>query len=59
MIGNKIEDKIIKITQTVSQNNLETVTNEQDNIGLDKEILKERYISREKKQKIIDDLKLM
>ena len=59
MIGNKIEDKIIKITQTISQNNLETVTNEQDNIGLDKEILKERYISREKKQKIIDDLKLM
>ena len=39
LIGNKIVDKITKISKTSQQNNSETVTNEYD-----KEIPKERYI---------------
>ena len=49
MTGNKIADKITNILGTSSQNYLEKVTNEEKNIGLDKEIPKERYISPEKK----------
>ena len=40
LIGNKIADKITKVSKKLEQNNSETVTNEHD-----KEILKERYIS--------------
>ena len=54
MIGNKIADKITKISKTFQQNKSETVTNEND-----KEIPKERYISAEEREKIIDDLRLM
>ena len=50
MIGNTITNKISKNPQ---QNNSETVTNEHD-----KEILKERYISPEERQEIIEKLKL-
>ena len=50
LIGNKIADKITRISKTSPQNNLET--NEE-------EILTERYISPEQRQKIIDDLRLM
>ena len=32
---------------------------EAENIGLDRELPKERYISPEKRQKIIDDLRLI
>ena len=45
LIGNKIPDK-------KSQNNSETVINE-------KEISKERYISSDESQKIVDDLILI
>ena len=48
--GNKIADKITKISKTLPHNNSEIVTN----IGLDREIPRERYISPEKRQKIID-----
>ena len=48
LIGNKIADRITKVSKTSQQNNLETVTNEHD-----KEILKERYISSEERQKIM------
>ena len=51
MIGNKIADKITKISKDLQQNNSETITNEHD-----QEIPKERYMSPEKRQKIIDDL---
>ena len=54
LIGNKIANKITKILKTSQQNNSETITNEHD-----KEIPKERYISPEQRQKIIDDLRLM
>ena len=54
LIGNKIANKIIKVSTNLQQNNSETVTNEYD-----KEIPKERYISPEDRQKIIDDLRLI
>ena len=54
LIGNKIADRITKVSKSSQQNNLETVTNEHD-----KEIVKERYISPEEKQKIIHDLRLI
>ena len=54
LIGNKIANKITKISKTSQQNNSETVSNEHD-----KEITKERYISPEERQKIIDDLRLI
>ena len=53
-IGNKIAKKITKISRSSPQNNSETVTNEHD-----KKIPKERYISAEEIQKIIDDLILI
>ena len=53
LIGNKIGDRIIKVSQNSQQNNSEAVTNEND-----KELPKERYISIEERQKVIDDLRL-
>ena len=50
LIGNKIADKITLVSKTSPENN--SVINE-------KEILKERYISPEERQKIIDDLRLI
>ena len=44
---------LIKLQKISKQNNSETVTNEHD-----KEIPKERYISPEERQKIIDELRL-
>ena len=62
MIGNKIANTVgksynIKTTKALNnsqQNNSETVTNKHD-----KEILEERCISPEERQKIIDDLRLI
>ena len=54
LIGNKIADKITKISKTLQENNSETITNEHD-----KEIPKERYLSLEERQKISDDLRLI
>ena len=59
MIGKKIADKITKDSKTSPQNNLETVTNEEENIALVSEIPREKYISPEKRQKIIDDARLI
>ena len=50
---NKIANTITDISKTPQQNNSETVTNEHD-----KEMSKERSISPEERQKIIDDLRL-
>ena len=52
-IGYKIANKITKVSKNSQQNNSETVTNEHD-----KEIPKERYISPEERQEIIDALRL-
>ena len=53
LIGNKIANRITKVSKHSQQNNSETVTNEND-----KKILKERYVLPEEKQNIIDDLRL-
>ena len=51
MIGNKIANKITKVSKNSQQTNSGTVTSEHD-----KEIPKERYISPEERQEIIDEL---
>ena len=57
LIGNKIANGITKASKTLPQNS--SVTNKQENIGLDREIHRERYISPEQRQKIIDNLRLI
>ena len=54
MIGNKIANRITIVSENSEQNHPETVTNEHD-----QEIPKERNISPEERQKIIDDLRLI
>ena len=53
LIANKIANRITKVSKNSQQNTLETVANEND-----KEIPKERYISPEKRQEIINELRL-
>ena len=50
-VGNKIADRIAKASKLV--------TNEEENIGLEREIHTEIYISPEQIPKIIDDLRLI
>ena len=50
LMGNKITDKITKVSKTLPQNNSETGTNEE-------EIHRERHISPNKRQQIINDLR--
>ena len=52
LIGNKIANKITKAPIKLQENNSKTITNEHD-----KEIPKERCISPEERQKIINNLK--
>ena len=59
MIGNKVADEIKKVSRTSPRNSFETLESEAENIGFDRKIPKERYISLEKRQQIIDDLKLI
>ena len=57
LIGNKTANKNAKVSKKkkkIQQNNLEKVRNE-----LDKEMPKERYISPEEIENIIDDLRLI
>ena len=53
LIGNKITDQVTKVSSTSSHNILNTVTNETENIGLNRKILKQRYVSPDIRQKII------
>ena len=53
MVAKLYDGKITKVLKNLQQNNSETVINEYD-----KQIPKERYISLEKRQKVIDDLTL-
>ena len=53
MIDYKIANKVTKVKKNSQQNTSETVTNEHD-----KKIPKERYVSPEESQEIIDELKL-
>ena len=48
MIGNKIADEIIRSSKASPKNNLET----------NEEILRQKYLSLELRQEIIDDLRL-
>ena len=52
LIGNKILAKIASL-EILPQNNSTAVTNEEGNIELDREIPRERYISSEKKTKLL------
>ena len=52
MIGNKIIDRTSKVSKSSEQNNSETFKNEYDN-----KVPKERHISPEERQKIVDDLR--
>ena len=54
LISNKITNKIMGVSKNSQQNNSKTATNEND-----KEIPKERYISPEVREKIIDNLRLI
>ena len=58
MIVNKITDKITKVSKTLSHNNLK-VRNKTENIEPDREIPRERCISPEERQKIVDDLRMI
>ena len=53
-IANKVADRITKVSKALPQNNPETITNEDD-----KETPKEKYISPEERQEIIDELRLI
>ena len=53
MIGNKIAIRITKVSKDSREKNSEIVTNERD-----KEMPKERFISSEKRQTNIDELRL-
>ena len=52
MVGKSYDSKITGILKSRQQNSLKTVTND-----LDKEIPKERYVSPDERQKIIDNLR--
>ena len=54
MTGNKIANRIINVWRSSPQNTSETIINEHD-----EEVSKERYISLEERQKIIDNLRLI
>ena len=54
MVGNKIANRITKVSISLLQNNLEKTVNEHDT-----EIPREKYISPEERQKIINDLRLI
>ena len=48
LIGNRIADKITKVSRASPQNSSETVTNEEENIEHEREISNEREISKER-----------
>ena len=56
---NKIANKIKKVSKHSPQNNSGIVGSETEHIGFDREMPKERYLSPEKKHKVIDDLGLI
>ena len=52
--SNETDNRITEVSRSSTQNNLEKLADEHD-----KEIPKERYISPEERQKIINDLRLL
>ena len=55
MIGNKIADKIT----SVSKKYIKELTNDETEADVERDTPKERYISPEERQKIIDELRLV
>ena len=53
MIGNKIANKITKVSRISTQNSLDAVKSKAENIGFDREIPKERNIFPEKNSKLL------
>ena len=53
LTGNKTGDKITKVSRTSLENNSEIVANKEEDIGFDREIPKERYISPDKKRSLL------
>ena len=53
LMWNKIADKVTKVWKTLPQINSETVANEAENIWIDREIPKERYIFPKKRLRLI------
>ena len=58
-IGNKSGVKITKVSKSLLYSNPETVTKEEENIGLDREIPRERYISPKNRHLVINNLRLI
>ena len=58
-IGHKSGVKITKVSKSLLYSNPETVTKEEENIGLDREIPRERYISPENRYYVINNLRLI
>ena len=59
LIDNKIADKITKVSRTSPQNSSKSLKNETENIGIDREIPKEKHVSPYIRQKFIDDLRII
>ena len=59
LISNKIADKITKPSRSLPENNWETVESETKSIGFDKGIPRQRHISPEENQELIDHLWLI
>ena len=53
LIGHNIDNKITKVSKYSPQKSSETVKSEAGKIGFDRWIPKERYISPEKRQKLL------
>ena len=53
MIGNKIANKITKVSKNSSQNNSEVVESETRSIGFDRKIPRERYTFSKKDRKLM------
>ena len=58
-IGNKSGVKITKVSKSLLYSNPETVTKEEENIALDREIPRERYISPKNRHLVINNLRLI
>ena len=54
LFGNKITNRITKVSKNSQQNNSETAANKHD-----KEIPKEKYVSPDERQEIIDEMRLI
>ena len=58
-IGDKILNKISKVSKISTQNTLDSVPSETESIVFDDKIRKERFISTEKREHIMKELRLI